>query len=193
MQPDKAPVVADRDDEDRSALDLGSLVIPSLSDGVNLRVKVDDQGWVTDLHVDHGGSSMQLGVFAANPGHAIWAEVRDEIRAALFEDGEAARPVPSAFGTDLLTQVLGDQGPVSMRFIGIDGPGWMVRGVIQGAAAADPQGAEPFLEFLRGLRVVRGDAPLPERVMLPMRLPDDLRTAAASPNGSDHDDPSSLD
>ena len=174
MRQDLAPVAADGDDEDATTLDLGSLVIRARS-GVDIRITADDQGRVSDLHVDHDGSRMQVGAFAANPGHAMWAEVRGEIRAALFEDGEAAQPVPSEFGTDLLTQVLGDEGPVSVRFIGIDGPGWMVRGVIQGAAATDPQRAEPFLAFLRALRVERGDGPMPERDLLPMRLPDHLR------------------
>ena len=181
-------MVADSDDD---ALDLGSLVIPA-GDGVHIRVQADDQGWVSDLVLDYEGSAMQLGVFAADPGHAIWAEVRDEIRAALFEDGEAAQPVPGEFGVDLLTQVLSDDGPVSLRFIGIDGPGWMVRGVIQGAATTDPHRAEPFLACLRGLRVVRGEAALLERTPLPLRLPDDLREQAAwSADETEHDDTAS--
>ena len=181
MQPEKAAVVAERDDAD-DAVDLGSLIIP-VGSSMSIRIEADDEGRVSDLHVEHDDSAMQLGVFAADPGHAIWAEVRDEIRAALFEDGEAAQPVPGEFGTDLLTQVLGDEGPVSLRFIGIDGPGWLVRALIQGAAATDPQRAEPFLACLRGLRVVRGETALPERARLPLRLPDHVRAQAASADG----------
>jgi hypothetical protein len=186
LQPEDAPV-AELDGRADNALDLGSLIM-AVDESLSVRVEADSGGRITELYVDHDGSTMQLGVFAADPGHAIWSGVRDEIRASLFEDGEAARPVTSEFGTDLLTQALLDQGPVSLRFIGIDGPGWMVRGVIQGEAATDPQRAEPFLACLRQLRVVRGDRPIPERTRLPLWLPVDLRNQVAGQPAEAEDD-----
>ena len=194
MQPEDAPV-AELDDRADNALDLGSLVM-AVDGSLSVRIEADSDGRISELIVEHDGSAMQLGVFAANPGHPIWAEVRDEIRASLFEDGEAARPVTSEFGTDLVTQVLTDQGQAILRFVGIDGPGWMVRGLIQGDAATDLQRAEPFLACLRRLRVVRGDRPYPERTRLPLWLPAHLRNQTAGPPAGadgDGDDPGTAD
>lgn len=162
-----------------ATLDLGSLILSAPAE-VNIRIQADDQGWVSQLVLAHDGSSMQVCAFAVDPGHAIWTEVRGEIRAGLFEDGEAAQEVPGEFGTDLLTQALAEEGSVSLRFIGVDGPGWMVRGLIQGVAATDPQLAEPFLASLRTLTVVRGGDRLAERTRLPLRLPEDLRARRSS-------------
>src|SRR6266545_2556232 len=49
-----------------------------------------------------------------------------------------------------------DEVRADIRFVGIDGPRWMVRAVYQGPAAVDPDAAEPLAECLRGLVVDRG-------------------------------------
>jgi hypothetical protein len=58
-----------------------------------------------------------------------------------------------------------------LRFIGIDGPRWMLRAVFQGPAAVDPAQGGPLNECLAGLVVRRDDMARPTREALPLSLP----------------------
>jgi hypothetical protein len=58
-----------------------------------------------------------------------------------------------------------------LRFVGIDGPRWLVRAVYQGRAAVDPQAAAPLTACLQGVVVERGREAMPVREALPLRLP----------------------
>lgn len=64
--------------------------------------------------------------------------------------------------------------PVVMRFIGVDGYRWMVRG----AAVGSPENAEAIARDLRNALsdtvVKRGDTPQPVRNMLPLQLSESL-------------------
>ena len=62
-----------------------------------------------------------------------------------------------------------------MRFVGIDGPRWFLRGLFTGPAAVDPNGV--LEEVLRDVVVVRGEHPVPPRDILELRLPPDARQA----------------
>jgi hypothetical protein len=60
---------------------------------------------------------------------------------------------------------------VPVRFVGVDGPRWFLRGLIAGAPAADPKKAAAFERALRGVVIVRGVEPLPVREPVPLQLP----------------------
>ncbi|GAB3846888.1 hypothetical protein GCM10029963_27400 [Micromonospora andamanensis] len=107
----------------------------------------------------HGQSALQLGVFAAPRSEGIWDEVREEIRQSLLADGAAAQEVEGEYGTELHAQVRTEDGLTDLRFVGVDGPRWMVRAVYQGAAATDPAAAGPLAHCLDGLVVDRGWRP----------------------------------
>ena len=63
----------------------------------------------------------------------------------------------------------------AVRFVGVDGPRWFLRGVFTGTAY-EP-GAEPQLEaVVRSCVVVRGDEAMAPKAPLPLRLPDDAVT-----------------
>ena len=68
----------------------------------------------------------------------------------------ARRRSQGEYGTELHAQVNTPDGPTDLRFVGIDGPRWMVRGVFQGPVATDPAVAGPLVECLDGLVVDRG-------------------------------------
>jgi hypothetical protein len=68
-------------------------------------------------------------------------------------------------------------GTVPMRFIGVDGPRWLLRGLIIGAAANGTEPAEPFEQILSDVVVVRGDHPMPPRDMLELTLPAEIQQA----------------
>jgi hypothetical protein len=154
-------------------LDLGSLRIPSVA-GVEVRVQANQDGAVQQVYLVHGESVLQLGVFAAPRTDPIWDEVRAEIRAKLFDDGVAVEEVDGAYGAELRARVRTQEGLKDLRFVGVNGPRWMVRAVFQGPAAVDPHQAGPLAECLRGLVVNRGDQARPVKEPLPLRLSAEL-------------------
>ncbi|WP_416900540.1 DUF3710 domain-containing protein [Micromonospora echinospora] len=173
--------------DDVQRLDLGSLHIPAVP-GVEVRVQADPQGVVQQVVLVHGENALQLGVFAAPRSDGIWDEVREEIRQSLFNDGAAAQEMPGEYGTELRARVRTPDGITDLRFIGVDGPRWMVRGVYQGVAAVDPAAAGPLAECLDGLVVDRGQEAKPVREPLPLRLPKEVAAqhqAQAAAQGAD--------
>ena len=175
--PARGPYDASEAPEGVERLDLGSLQIPAVSD-VEVRVQADQQGVIQQVVLVHGDNALQLGVFAAPRSEGIWDEVREEIRKSLFADGAAAQEAQGEYGTELHARVRTPDGLTDLRFVGIDGPRWMVRGVYQGRAATDPAAAGPLAECLDGLVVDRGQEAKPVREPLPLRLPRDLADQA---------------
>ncbi|MEU4556792.1 DUF3710 domain-containing protein [Actinoplanes sp. NPDC023936] len=171
--PEFGPWDAKHAPEGVQRLDLGSLQIPAI-EGVEVRVQANPEGGVEQVVLVDGESALQLGVFAAPKTEGIWDEVRAEIVAAMTSDGVAPQEVAGKYGTELRARVTTPEGPADVRFVGVDGPRWMIRALYQGAAAADP-GREGVLgEVLSGLVVVRDDEPRPVREPLPMRLPKEM-------------------
>jgi hypothetical protein len=160
-------------------LDLGALQVPAV-DGVDLRVQADPDGVIQQVVLVHGDSALQLGVFAAPRGEGIWDEVREEIRTSLLADGAAPEEASGDYGTELRARVRTPEGPTDLRFVGVDGPRWMVRGVFQGPAAVEPAAAAPLVSCLRDLVVNRGPEAKPVREPLMLRLPKEMTDAAAA-------------
>jgi hypothetical protein len=165
-------------------LDLGSLLIPAI-EGVEVRVQANQEGNVQQVVLVHGPSALQLGVFAAPRSEGIWDEVRTEIRKSLFNDGVAAEEVDGEYGVELRARVRTQDGLADIRFVGVDGPRWMVRGVFQGPAAVDQTTAGPLAICLRELVVVRGQEAKPMREPLPLRLPKEVADQAADQAAAD--------
>ncbi|MFF5171047.1 DUF3710 domain-containing protein [Micromonospora sp. NPDC000089] len=168
--PARGPYDATEVEDDIERLDLGSLRIPAVPE-VEVRVQADPQGVIQQVVLVHGESALQLGVFAAPRSEGIWDEVREEIRQSLFADGAAAQEAQGEYGTELHARVRTPDGLTDLRFVGVDGPRWMVRGVFQGAAATNPAAAGPLALCLDGLVVDRGNEAKPVREPLPLRLP----------------------
>lgn len=164
---------------DAPRLDLGSLQIPAVPE-VEVRVQADPQGVIQQVVLVHGQNALQLGVFAAPRSEGIWDEVREEIRESLFNDGAAAQEIEGEYGTELRARVRTPDGLTDLRFVGIDGPRWMVRGVYQGEAATNPVAAGPLAACLDGLVVDRGQEAKPVREPLPLRLPREVAEQQAA-------------
>ncbi|MEV6595404.1 DUF3710 domain-containing protein [Actinoplanes sp. NPDC051346] len=174
-------------------LDLGSLLIPAV-EGVEVRVQANPEGGVEQIVLVHGNSALQLGVFAAPRTEGIWDEVRDEIAGAMKADGAAPREVDGPYGVELAARVNTPEGPADVRFVGVDGPRWMVRALFQGLAAADPAQEGVLGECLRELVVVRDNEARPVREALPLRLPREMAEAAQHhDHDHDHEDPTPPD
>lgn len=155
---------------DTARLDLGSLQIPAV-EGVDVRVQASPEGVIQQVILVSGDSALQLGVFAAPRSEGIWDEVREEIRRSFFAEGVATEETEGEYGVELRARVPAEGGLSDLRFIGIDGPRWMVRGVYQGRAATDEAAAGPLAECLSGLVVDRGQEAKPVREPLPLQLP----------------------
>ncbi|MGN9809773.1 DUF3710 domain-containing protein [Micromonospora sp. BQ11] len=183
--PTRGPYDVSEAPEGVQRLDLGSLQIPAVPD-VEVRVQADQEGVIQQVVLVHGDNALQLGVFAAPRTEGIWDEVREEIRKSLFADGAAAQEAQGEYGTELHARVRTPDGLTDLRFVGIDGPRWMVRGVYQGRAATDPSAAGPLAECLDGLVVDRGQEAKPVREPLPLRLPREVadQAAGAAPDGA---------
>ena len=164
-------------------LDLGSLKIPAV-EGVEIRVQAGEDGTVQQIILVHGDSALQLGAFAAPRTEGIWDETRAEIKSSLSADGVVAEEIDGEYGIELRARVRTPEGLTDLRFVGIDGPRWMVRAVYQGKAAVDPVAAAPLVDCLRGVVVERGKEAMPAREALPLRLPREVaEQAQAQPAG----------
>ena len=164
----------------RDRVDLGSLLVPVGPEHEIQLVMADQHGaWVT---VKQGESEMQVQAFAAARRGALWDDVRAEIAAEVRGAGGRSEEMPGSFGVELAAQVPEEPGqPASglrmVRFVGIDGPRWFLRGLFTGPAAAGGEPAGMLEEVLRDIVVVRGEHPVPPREILELRLPPEARQA----------------
>jgi hypothetical protein len=161
-------------------MDFGSLLIP-VREGLEVQINMaEDQGvWIAVLRGDNG---LQLQAFAAPKTSGLWDEVRAEIADEITKSGGECREEDGPFGTELHARVRTDEPgqrtqTQPVRFLGVDGPRWFLRGVISGPAARRPELAAPFEGVFADVVVVRGDHPAPPRDLLEIRLPDEARQA----------------
>ncbi|GIJ51850.1 hypothetical protein Val02_87360 [Virgisporangium aliadipatigenens] len=163
--------------KDGDRIDLGGLKVPVPS-GVELRVQADPDGQIQNVLLAADDSLLQLGAFAAPRTEGIWDEVREDIKEQLVQDGASADEIDGPYGVELRGRVRTPEGTTEIRFVGIDGPRWMVRAVYQGRAASDPAAAAPLDAVLEGLVVDRGHEAMPVRDPLPLRLPREMHEQA---------------
>jgi hypothetical protein len=163
-------------------VDFGSLQVPVLP-GLDIQlVFAEQQGACVIVH--HEGSELQLMAFAAPRRGSLWDDVRAEIATEIGTGGGVTSEQTGPFGTELLTRVPAVPGqPASglrpLRFTGVDGPRWFLRGLYSGPAAESPAAAAPLEALMRDVVVVRGDQPVPPRDLLEIRLPAEAAQALA--------------
>ncbi len=165
-------------------IDLGSLLVPVGEDyDVQVTMTEDQAAWVT---VVRGESGLQLQAFAAPKSGGLWDEVREEIVAEVTRSGGQAEEAAGRFGPELAARIPADPAGGAragtlepVRFLGVDGPRWFLRGVISGPAARQPELAGPLEDVFAGVVVVRGEHPVPPRDMLEISLPEQARQALA--------------
>lgn len=176
--------VADAPDTPR--IDLGSLRVPAV-DGMQMRMDAPrDGGSAAAVVLVLGGSTLELRAFAAPRTAGIWEDLRADITAELTRAKAVLKVIDGPHGTELLAQVPvrtpeGARMTVPSRFIGVDGPRWFLRGVLQGHAASSEQSAQALREVLRGIVVVRDGQARPPREILPLHAPG----AVAGPEAED--------
>jgi hypothetical protein len=172
----------------RERVDLGSLQVPVGPEHEIQLVMADQHGaWVT---VRHRESEVQLQAFAAARRGALWDDVRVEIADEVRRAGGESEERPGSFGLELIARVPAEPGqPVTgdaepggggfrlVRFVGVDGPRWFLRGLFTGPAATGGEAASILEDALRDVVVVRGEHPVPPRDILELRLPPEAQQA----------------
>lgn len=164
----------DAPEDELPRVDLGALRVP-VTDGVEVRLDLNEAQQVVSVTLAGPDGTMQLGVFAAPRNEGIWTEVRAEIAASLnAQRRNSASEQDGPFGPELHGTLPADGGVVPVRFIGVDGPRWFLRALLAGPVAAEPARAAAFEATLRDVVVVRGNEPLPVREPVPLQLPSGL-------------------
>ena len=167
-------------------VDLGSLQVPVGPEHEIQLVMAEQHGaWVT---VRYRESEVQIQAFAAARRGALWDDVRAEIAAEVNTAGGRSQETEGSFGIELMAQVPAEPGqPMKgagevggmrlVRFVGIDGPRWFVRGLFTGPSADGGDQASLLEGVFRDVVVVRGEHPVPPREILELRLPPEARQA----------------
>lgn len=169
----------------RPYVDFGSIKIAP-REGLQLRLEVDERAKrVVAVTLDYQGSLLQVQAFAAPKSTGLWHRVRGEIAQQLGSQGARVEEVEGALGPELLavTKAPAEQGggERSVRFVAVDGPRWMLRGVIMGAAAENEQARAGVVALVRDMVVVRGEQPMPPSELLPLQVPPGVAQQPQSP------------
>lgn len=150
-------------------LDLGSVLLP-VPDGAQLQVEMDRSGPVRAVHLITETGQLTVTPFAAPKTGGLWNEVADELVDQLRGDGARVSEFDGEWGREIAAVT----SQAVLRFVAVDGPRWMLRGVAAGPAQQAEPLADQLHELVRHTVVVRGTGPLPVRSPLPLQLPEPL-------------------
>jgi Protein of unknown function (DUF3710) len=153
--------------------DLGGVLIPE-NDTAELAVEVNPEGVATTVWMVTPNGRYNITAYAAPKAGGLWREVVTELADSLRNDEARVSIEDGIWGREVVGLVTKGPEPVAMRFVGVDGYRWMVRG----AAISTPDNADAIAVEMRNALadtvVRRGDAPQPVRAQLPLQLSDSL-------------------
>lgn len=161
--------VTEAPEDDFARLDLGSVRLP-LPPQAQIQVEVEPQGPVRAVHVLTPNGQYTIGGYAAPKSGELWPEISRELAEQLQGDGARVRRENGEWGIELVAFV----NDALLRFIGVDGPRWMLRAVAASPKEGSAKAAEELRDIVRGTIVVRGDQPMPVRTPLPIELPPEI-------------------
>jgi hypothetical protein len=169
----------DIDDFDSAAVaklgrhDLGGVLIPE-NETAELAVEVSPEGVATTVWMVTPNGRYNITAYAAPKAGGLWREVVTELAESLRNDEARVSIEDGIWGREVVGLVTKGPEPVAMRFVGVDGYRWMVRG----AAISTPDNAEAIATEMRNALadtvVRRGDTPQPVRAQLPLQLSESL-------------------
>ncbi|WP_159943782.1 MULTISPECIES: DUF3710 domain-containing protein [unclassified Nocardiopsis] len=171
-------------------MDLGSMRLP-MEQGTEIQVNVaqDRQGKqkIIGVTLVRGKSALQVQPFAAPKSSGLWDEMREELREQVLKQGGKAEDHDGTFGPELRAVIPvkgrttedGKQLGQRVRFIGVDGPRWVLRGVIRGEGAVKPELMAEIEQLFANIVVVRGDQPVPPSELLSITVPKEVQEQMA--------------
>ncbi|GAA3531423.1 DUF3710 domain-containing protein [Amycolatopsis ultiminotia] len=170
---------AEAEDDGIPRIDLGSVKVP-VPDGSQVQVEMDpDEGGVRAVHIVTEQGQVTVSGYAAPRSGGLWREVSTELADQLRADGAKVNVGRGEWGMEL-SAIVGD---VALRFVGVDGPRWMLRGVIAGPQSEAAQAPEVLRAIVRRTVVDRGNSPMPVRTPLPITLPEAVAQHIAEQQG----------
>ncbi|MFD1858729.1 DUF3710 domain-containing protein [Aeromicrobium camelliae] len=176
---------SERDPDGPGYVDLGALRIKG-RDGVGLQLPTEN-GQLTSVLVVVEGSAMELRIFAASRSGGEWGDVLTDLKREVERREGDWKDADGPFGPELhfrveVTAQDGRTGVQQSRILGVEGPRWLLRATLLGQAATDETAAEPLLEILRDVVVVRGSDPRMVREPLPLRMPPGVTPQSSQPS-----------
>jgi hypothetical protein len=158
----------------RRRIDCGSLLVP---------IPVGTSAWVgrrpaeraAGVHIPMPGGHLRVHVLAAPRSVALWDEVVEDVGAAHRDRGARVVTERGPWGVELVVVAEGELS----RFVGVDGPRWLLYGVATGPVAGSQELAQALRATLHGTVVRRGPDPFPARAPLPLTPPDQPSPTAA--------------
>lgn len=159
----------------RPYVDLGGIKVAP-REGLQMRLDVDERAKrVVAVSLTYAESMLQVQAFSAPKTLGLWHQVRGEIAQQMASQGARTAEDVTDLGPELVvtTKVPAEQGGGDRvaRFIGVDGPRWLLRGVVMGKATRDPEARAQIDALFRELVVVRGEQPMPPSELLPLQVP----------------------
>ena len=163
---------------DGQRLDLGSVLVP-MPTGGQLQVEMAPNGSPQAVHLVTEHGRVTVAAYAAPKSPGQWREVVAELAQSLRDDNSAVSVENGPWGRELAAVTAN----MDLRFIGVDGPRWMVRCVVAGPSGSTAANA-PLVaiarDILRDTVVNRGSEPHPVRTPLPVVLPQVLAEQLAA-------------
>ena len=169
----------DLEADDVQRVDLGALVVTPF-EGMQLQLQVDNsKERVQSLLISDGASAMEVALFAGPARTSMVGEIRDEIMEASERDGGTATLTEGPFGVELqrrqpVTDNEGKRGMHISRTWLVSGPGWILRGIVFGRAAVEPEDDDvtvALVECFGNMVVRRGKAPAAPGSLIPLTVP----------------------
>jgi hypothetical protein len=166
----------------RARIDLGSLIITG-SGGAELRLQVNEETQqIVSAMLIKGDSALELGAYAAPRSGGLWPELRQEIIESATDGGGSAAIVEGPFGVEVrrllpVTTPDGEQGYQPSRMWVVEGPRWLLRGILYGQAALEDGLEPPVADLLTAFREVivrRGEEARAPGDLLPLTIPSDV-------------------
>jgi hypothetical protein len=182
VDPDEEP------EEDEQRIDLGSMILTGFA-GAELRLQVaEETSQIVSAMLISQSSALELGAYAAPRSGGLWSELRDEMIESATEAGGSASLVEGPFGVELrrllpVTTPEGEEGYQPSRMWVVEGPRWLLRGIVYGPAALEEGVEPPVAELVTAFRRVivrRGDEAMAPGDLLPLSMPENL--VAAEPD-----------
>ncbi len=159
-------------------LDLGSVVLP-LPPEAQLQVEIGPDGSAQGVHLVTEWGRITVAAYAAPRSPGQWREVTSDLAESLRGDNAEVSVENGPWGREVVAVTEG----ADLRFVGVDGPRWMVRLVAAGppgSTAADAPLVRAARAVLADTVVRRGSEPQPARAPLPVILPAGLAQQLAA-------------
>ena len=153
--------------------DLGAVLIPE-NEAAELAVEVNQQGVPTMAWMVTANGRYNVTAYAAPKAGGLWREVAGEVAESLRKEAAEVSIEDGPWGREVVGFMTNGPEPVVMRFVGVDGYRWMVRGAAVGAPDKADAIARDLRNALADTVVRRDDTPQPVRNMLALQLSETL-------------------